>query len=158
MNQLLEFQGIMNETLVLLDTIIEIENRKLDAIAVNDTARLESLMNEEQAFLLQFRGYDKKREDWQKRMGCETATFKEILESLSPEERIQIEPLYQQMNEKVKEVKSVTTCAKKYIELHLHSLNALISSMQKGQPGTPYNNLGETQPGTHQRKLQNTRI
>lgn len=160
MEQFTKFRSIMLETLQLLDSIIAIENRKLDAIAVKDTVKLEALMNEEQAFLLQFRGFDKKREEWQQTMGCESLTFREILEGLPPEQQAQISPIYQEMSEKVKEIKEVTACVKKYLEINLHSLNSLIASMQKGTASTPYNSAGKAQmpEGSPKRKLSQTRI
>lgn len=160
MEQFTKFRSIMLETLQLLDSIIAIENKKLDAIAIKDATKLETLMNEEQAFLLQFRGFDKKREEWQKEQGWESLTFREIILRLSPEQQADIQPVYQQMSEKVKEVKEVTACVKKYLEINLHSLNSLISSMQKGSAGTPYNNAGKTQmpAGSRKRKLPQTRV
>lgn len=130
----------------LVDSVITIENQKLDAIASNDISELDRIMKEEQAIILQLRGLEKKRDRIQDDLGLSSLTFREMIDRNTLSNSKELATLYQQMNEKMKEVKTVTDCTKKYIELHLHGLDTLITNLQNGNSNVNYNKIGEKQP------------
>ncbi len=146
MNESLIFYNIMRDTLHLLNSVISLENQKLDAIASNDVTQLDGIMKEEQATILQFRGLEKKREQIQAEMGLSSLTFREIVEQAPLQNGKDLAALYEEMTAKMQEVKAVTDCTKKYIELHLHSLDLLITNLQNGKSNTNYSKTGEKQP------------
>jgi len=146
MNDGLDFYKIMEEIMNLVDSVIALENQKLDAIASNDISELDRIMKEEQAIILQFRGLEKKRDKIQDDLGLSSLTFREMIDKDTLSNSKELAKLYQQMNEKMKEVKTVTDCTKKYIELHLHSLDTLITNLQNGNSDVNYNKIGEKQP------------
>lgn len=146
MSNISNFCDVIKEIMQLLDDIIALENKKLDAIAANNIEQLDVIMKDEQAIILQFRGLEKKREQAQADLGCPSLSFLEMIEQNTLQGKDNLRLLYQDMNEKMKEVKAVTDCTKKYIELHLHSLDLLITNLQSGKSNTNYTKTGEKQP------------
>ncbi|WP_206459615.1 flagellar protein FlgN [Anaerovorax sp. IOR16] len=146
MNDILNFCNVMKDITRLLDSVISLENKKLEFIAANNITELDVIMKEEQAIILQFRGLEKKREQVQVDLGLSSLTFREMIEQSPSPNKETLSRVYQEMNEKMKEVKAVTDCTKKYIELHLHSLDLLITNLQNGKSNINYNKTGEKQP------------
>ena len=63
MYKLDDFLDLLEKLVLLFDDLTEVEQTKLEAVTKKDIDTLNDCMKEEQAYLLQFRGLDKKREE-----------------------------------------------------------------------------------------------
>ena len=81
-----DFIDLLEKLILLFDDLADVEQTKLEAVTDKDIDTLSDCMKEEQVFLLQFRGIDKKRETIQKDLGFENMKFSEII-SISPSSR-----------------------------------------------------------------------
>lgn len=132
---------IIRSTLALFDDLIVFENKKLDAIAANDILLLDQHMNEEQAYLLKMRGLDAKREKVQKELGFAGLTFREIIEKAEAADKAALLPLFEELNEKSAELKAGIRSTKRYLDLHVNSIAALLEKLEAG--GATYDQSGE---------------
>ena len=124
------FCGIINDMLGLFDEIIDFENRKLDAIAANDVDLLDKFMKDEQAYVLRMKGLEQKREKFQALLGLQDLTFSEMTEMFESDEREKLRRLNEQLSAKALDLKEAITGAKRYIDLHLNSISALIDKLE----------------------------
>lgn len=86
MSKFSAFAGLMNDFIEFFDTLIPIEQEKLDATLHNRVSIVEELMHKEQAAIMRLKGLSLKREAEQKRLGLEGCTFQQILEKISSED------------------------------------------------------------------------
>ena len=82
MYKLDDFLDLLEKLVLLFDDLTEIEQTKLEAVTKKDIDTLNDCMKEEQAYLLQFRGLDKKRESIQKDLGFENMKFSQIITNM----------------------------------------------------------------------------
>jgi SMC interacting uncharacterized protein involved in chromosome segregation len=101
-------------------------------------------MNEEQVFLLQMRNLDFKREKMQQQIGAAGLTFREIIDMFESPEKESLTALFDELSAKSSELKEVITGTKRFIELHLNSITALLAKIE-GNEGV-YNKSGEKEP------------
>ena len=138
------FCKTLNDTLVLFDDLIALENKKVDAIAENDITLLDQYMNDEQAFLLQMRSLDYKREKTQGQLGVPGLTFRQLAEKFEGTEKEALDSLYEDLSAKTTELKEAIAGTKKLIEMHLSSISAVLEKID-GNEGV-YNKSGEKEP------------
>lgn len=137
--------SLMDELISLFREIIELENNKLDAIAVNDVQKIEEFMKDEQVMTLKLKGLDSKRDAVQAACGLDGLTLKEIVGKVqSPDAEILAEK-DEQLRFLVEELQTATACTQKFIELHLHSLDMLLAQLDEPPKNETYDNLGEKQ-------------
>lgn len=132
MNDFTAFTKIIKEYIALFDHLIPIEQEKLDAAVKNRVSFVEDCMHKEQAAVLQLRGLEQKRETEQRRLGMEGYTFRQILES-APEEADVLNPLFDQLAERVRSFQSVSASAKDIIEVNLHVIQTALASEGPGK-------------------------
>ncbi len=132
MNDFTAFTKIIKEYIALFDHLIPIEQEKLDAAVKNRVTFVEDCMHKEQAAVLQLRGLEQKRETEQRRLGMEGYTFRQILES-APEEADVLNPLFDQLAERVRSFQSVSASAKDIIEVNLHVIQTALASEGPGK-------------------------
>ena len=82
MYKLDDFLDLLEKLVLLFDDLTEVEQTKLEAVTKKDIDTLNDCMKEEQAYLLQFRGLDKKRESIQKDLGFENMKFSQIITNI----------------------------------------------------------------------------
>jgi len=135
------FCKVIRETITLFDELLALEGKKIDAIAENDIALLDQYMNDEQVYLLQMKGLDYKREKMQEQLGMQSLTFRQMIDEFDGTERESLASLYEELSSKSAELKEAITSTKRFIDLHLNSISALLEKLDGGQ-GT-YNKSGE---------------
>ena len=69
MDQFSNFIKLLNDYIALFDALIEVEQEKLIAAKKNRVTFVEEAMKKEQVFILKLRGFDKKREQLQQKLG-----------------------------------------------------------------------------------------
>ncbi|MBO8463809.1 MAG: flagellar export chaperone FlgN [Firmicutes bacterium] len=122
MYNLSNFIQLLKDYISLFDALVEVEQEKLLAAKKNRVTFVEEAMKKEQVYILQLKGYDKKREQIQQELGFSSLSFQQILEQVSKEENDQLTPLFYQFQEKVALLQEVSENAKKMIELNLHTI------------------------------------
>lgn len=133
MNDFSNFIKLIEDYIVLFDNLIPIEQEKLDAAVKNQVTFIEDCMHKEQAAVLQLRGLEQKREAEQKRLGMDNYTFKEILAHAPEEASVALEPLFDQLSERVRSFRSISDSAKDIIEVNLHVIQSALASDAAGK-------------------------
>ena len=124
------FCAIIGDMTALFDELADFENKKLDAIAANDVAQLDKYMKEEQVYLLKMKGLEQRREKFQNRLGAPGLTFSGLIGKFGEPERDILTPLYDELASKTTEVRDAVSCTKRYIDLHLNSISALLEKLE----------------------------
>ena len=106
----------------LLRQNIPLEEEKLKAVRENKVSFVEDCMRKEQAVLLKMRGLEQKREQILKAAGYEGKTLREILQEVSPEERIRLQPVVDEFLTNVQNFNSLNEESMKLIRLNLHQI------------------------------------
>ena len=104
-------------------------------------------MHKEQAFILQLRGLEQKREAQQKLLGMEDYTFRQILEEVPAETASVLTPLFARLSDQIRLFQSINASAKDIMEVNLHVINSALAkkAMEKethAAPGTKKDNRG----------------
>lgn len=116
------FIDIIKEFIQLFESLISIEQTKLDASVKNRVSFVEDCMNKEQAAVLHLRGLEQKREKAQKQLGMENLTFREILENAPSEAADVLRPMFDKLSFQVRTFQALSESAKESIEINLHML------------------------------------
>lgn len=133
MHDFTAFTKIIEELIALFDHLIPIEQEKLDAAVKNRVTFVEDCMHKEQAAVLQLRGLEQKREAEQTRLGMEGYTFRQILEHVSEETANVLNPLFDQLAERVRTFQSINNSARDIIEVNLHVIQAALAAEGPGK-------------------------
>lgn len=147
MKDLASLYKLLDSITVLFDKLLVVENDKLDAIAANDVEKLDGFMLSEQALTMELRSLDAKREKLQTELGYDKYTLKEIISSLLPESPGDAERLRTVMGlleQRTEELTLAVECTKKFIELHLQSIDFVLARMgEQRDRENSYQSTGE---------------
>ena len=149
MHNFTNFIQLLHEYTTLFDALIKVEQEKLMAAKKNRVTFVEEAMRKEQAYVLQLRGFDKKREQIQHDLGFSSLSFQQILEQVSPEEKDQLIPLFHQFKERITLLQEVSDNAKKMIEINLHTIQKAL----KEQSTSTTSSLPKQVGNFHSRKI-----
>lgn len=134
MNGYIEIKGIMDEYISLMDKLITFEKEKLQAIQGKKTEELDAFLKEEQAYLLQLRGLDQKREKIQKENGFEGMTYRQIIAKAQGDMQHDLDESFQQLDVKTKEFKELIKTINSYIDIKLHTIDAVMEKFGAEPP------------------------
>ena len=121
--------SVLNSICTLFDRLLVVENNKLDAIAINDVDMLDEYMRAEQAFTMELRGLDARREKILEDLGLSGLTMSTIIERYSGEDRTKLSVIFEKLQERTEEIQVAVACTKRFIELHLQSLDLVLDRM-----------------------------
>lgn len=127
------FADLMREFIDFFDTLIPIEQDKLDATVKNRVALVEDFMHKEQAAVMRLRGLEQKREAEQKRLGLEGCTFRQILGKVSEEDAAILKPLFDKMDSQIRTIQSLSGSIKDAIEVNLRVIELSLSGDSSGK-------------------------
>ncbi len=127
MNSYIEIKEIIDEYIELMDKLIVFEQDKLEAIKEKNNDALNTFLKEEQVYLLQLRGLDKKRETIQKHLGIDGLTYKEIIEKTQGTIRKEFETSYDILSIKISQFEDLQNTIKTYIDIKLHTIDSLMN-------------------------------
>ncbi len=136
-----EFQRVIKEMTALFHQFTGVEQVKLEAAAGNHVATVEECMTKEQSLVLKLRGLEKEREKSQKEAGYEGMRFREILASVSEEERKELLPLFDGLSREIQIFQEVSDDAAKIISNNLHMIRRALD--EKG--GVTYGGDGKNE-------------
>lgn len=138
MKDLETFCGVIRDYISLFDHLIEIEEKKIDAVTKEQITFVENCMNQEQAAILKLRGLEMQREETMKDLGCEGLSFREMTEK-NPDFSASLLPLFQTLSARVQTFRTLSDSAKDLIETNLHIVNSILaesSAPAYGQNGS----------------------
>ena len=116
------FADLMKEFIEFFDTLIPIEQDKLDATVKNRVGILEDFMHKEQAAVMRLRGLEQKREAELKRLGLEGCTFRQILDKIPDTDAAMLKPLFDRIDSQVRVMQSLSGSIKDAIEVNLRMI------------------------------------
>ena len=131
MNDYTQFIKVIEEFILLFDTLIDIEQNKLEAALANKVSLIEDYMNKEQAAILAFRGLEQRREKEQEKLGLAGQKFRDILKNVPEDTAVTLTPLFQEMSQRVQDFQAVSASSKQTIEVRLHTIQAALASEQQ---------------------------
>lgn len=127
------FIAVIQELIALFGDLIPVEQEKLDAAIKNRVSFVEECMHKEQAFVLQLKGLEQKREAQQKLLGLEDYSFRQILEQIPAETAAVLTPLFDQLAAQIRLFQSINASAKDIIEVNLHVINSALAKKSVGK-------------------------
>ncbi len=133
MNDFSAFADLMKEFNAFFDTLIPIEQDKLDATVKNRVALVEDYMHKEQAAVMRLKGLEQKREMEQKRLGLEGCTFRQILERIPDTDAAMLKPLFDKMDRQIRTLQSLSGSIKDAIEVNLRVIDLNLAGNVSGK-------------------------
>lgn len=133
-----DFIDLLEKLILLFDDLTDVEQTKLNAIKKRDIDALNDCMKEEQAYLLQFRGLDKKRESMQKELGFENMKLTEIIPTLKDKQyKDEFQELYDALKETMNYYQQIHNSAKSIIETRLIGIERAIDILKDSSTPAP---------------------
>lgn len=127
------FADLMKEFIEFFDTLIPLEQDKLDATVKNRVSLLEDYMHKEQAAVMRLRGLEQKREAEQKRLGLEGCTFRQILEKVPDMDAAMLKPLFDRLDNQVNTMQSLSRSIKDAIDVNLRVIELNLAGDSSGR-------------------------
>ena len=138
MYKLDDFIDLLEKLILLFDDLADVEQTKLDAVKERNVDTLNDCMKEEQAYLLQFRGLDKKRETVQKEFGFENMKFSEIIPTIKDKQyKDEFQELYDTLKETMNYYQQIHNSAKSIIETRLIGIERAIDILKDSSTPAP---------------------
>lgn len=133
MSKFSAFADLMKEFIEFFDTLIPLEQDKLDATVKNRVALVEDFMHKEQAAVMRLRGLEQKREAEQKRLGLEDCTFRQILEKVPDVDAAMLKPLFDRLDSQVNTMQSLSGSIKDAIDVNLRVIELNLAGDSSGR-------------------------
>ncbi|MBR5229705.1 MAG: flagellar export chaperone FlgN [Firmicutes bacterium] len=127
-----KFKEIIRQTITAIKQFTEIEQVKLKAAAESSITTVESCMTREQSMVLRVRGLDNERTKWQESNGYGGLTFRQILDKVSPEEKTELQPLFDELSDSIKLFQDVRKSAEQIIRTNLYVVNKKLEEQGRG--------------------------
>lgn len=128
-------QGICEE----LDTLSEVEQRKIAAIQAGDLETLEACMKQEQAAALSLRGREQHRQKMLQALGLEQVSLRDLPQHCPPEDKARTAEISQQVLRSYQVLSSAQTAARTLMESNLRHIQKELDRRQETNqaPATP---------------------
>lgn len=136
-----DFIDLLEKLILLFDDLTDIEQTKLEAVKSKNMDTLNDCMKDEQVYLLQFRGLDKKRESIQKELGFENMKFAQIIANIKDKQyKQEFEELYSTLKETMDFYQQIHHNTKSIIEFNLMSIDRAIDILKQQSPSVTKGN------------------
>lgn len=136
------FSTILMELIQTLDEFQKIETDKLNAASAREHQKIDGFLKEEQALLLKLRGLEQHRMQAQAALGWKDLTFREILNLATDEQKEQLEPLFEQMETKMQDLKETKSSSDRIIRVRLREFETILSNGDAQVPSHFQNTYG----------------
>lgn len=123
-----EFCLTVQSIIQTVSEITDLERDKAAAAAQRQHHLLDGYINQEQAAMLKLRGFEKKRSQYMEQLGFGQLTFRQILETVSPQEFEQLSPLFTELMEGLKVLTDTKTDTDRLIRSKLRELDLFLSA------------------------------
>lgn len=136
-----KFRRVVNDLIKLFEESLSLEHRKLKAIEQDRVADVEECMKQEQALVMKLRGLDQKRLRVQKELGWEGKNFRQIIEVVPQEERLEMQQLLERLERAMLVFQDTNQSAMDMMKIHLREIEKVIKFKdpegQYSQEGNP---------------------
>lgn len=140
MENYFDFISLIKDFIQLFNSLINIEQNKLNYVIENKVSFMEECVNKEQALVLRLKGLEQRRETLQCSMDMENLTFREILDKVPEDVHTELSPLFDELSQKVRTFQSVNDNARDMIQLNLYKIHSATPSSLSGTEETHFTN------------------
>lgn len=133
-----EFTAVIQDLITLVGNIGRVEDAKARAASEKHHHLLDGYIQEEQAQILKLRGLEQHRIRLAETLGWNSLTFRQILETVPPDQSKRLEPLFVQLEETLSQLQLARKSSEQIINVRLHELQTAIAR----QEGSSYDNSG----------------
>lgn len=127
-----EFAAVIRDLTDTAKHISHIEEAKAEAASVNRHDQMDGFIQDEQAYILKLRGQEQHRIRLSEELGWKSLTFRQILETASPEQAELLTPLFLALEDQLKQLEQSRGAAEKIINARLRELQIAIARQQGG--------------------------
>lgn len=132
MNIYEEILGQMQEYSAIFDVLIDFEQEKFEAVKDQKLETLDGYLKKEQAYLLQVRGLEVRREELLKKAALpQTHTFRQIINDAEGDIKGDLQNLYQELDDKIARFKNILESVNEYIDLKLFSVEGALDKIRE---------------------------
>lgn len=147
-----KFKKVIQDLIAIFEEYLPLEQKKLKAVQEDNVAVVEECMTQEQALILKLRGLEHKRESAQKELGWEGKNFSQILETVSKEDRPEMQKLFDDLERTMGVFQDTNKNAMLTMEVHLREINKIIKMKDpEGRYSQEGNPLQKDRPMTSRR-------
>lgn len=142
-NQYDRFYNYLNELLQNYTKLGELLAQKLSAIARFDIATLDSVIKEEQVFVLLSRGFDSNIQLHRDRLSLKGDSLSEVIKEMPEDQQPRFRGMFVKLKSRLDEVKQLNERCQSLIEERIYTIERSIHQLDKsstisyGKPGAP---------------------
>lgn len=125
------FASYLNELLQNYTNLAELLNRKLAAISRFDVKALDSIMKDEQVFVLVSRGFDSNIQMYRDKLSLKGDSLSAVIRELPGEYQSEFDLLFIKLKSKLDEVKDLNGKCQSLIEERIYTLERKIHQLDK---------------------------
>ena len=131
-DKVLSFFQFMVKYTEFMDSMVEQEDKKYGALISNDIARMDKAISEQQAMLMRLEVLEKQRVEMQDNIGFKNFTFKQILDSVDPQDSDEFQVLFDRISRYTEQIQISNERSKDFVKMNLHILNMLSTDDAQG--------------------------
>lgn len=133
-----EFTAVIRDLTAVVGDIGRTEDAKAQAASEKHHQLLDGYIQREQALILKLRGLEQHRIQLAETLGWNSLTFRQILETASPDQVAILRPLFVQLEEQLNMMQQSRKSSEQIIQVRLHELQVALAR----QEGSSYDNTG----------------
>ncbi len=120
---------LLEKSLGFYRDFLDLEKKKYEDLLSGRLEKLDGRLKREQAFVLESRGLDRKRQKLMDQTGNPRASFRELLPDFPPEKREKAESLYRGLSEVLFELKRANARCQKMAKVRLNQVSRVLSKL-----------------------------
>jgi hypothetical protein len=125
-----ELLRFFEQMLVFYREFFAFEREKYEIIVSDDFEKLDAFLKKEQAFTMKARGFEKDRIKILEKLGCEQATFRQLIEEVDPARKEAMQKLYEDLSSAVADVKEMNERAAGMVRAKMNRVTKILSKME----------------------------
>lgn len=126
-----KFASYLNELLQNYTNLAELLNRKLAAVSRFDVKSLDSIMKDEQVFVLVSRGFDSNIQMYRDKLSLKGGSLSAVIRELPEEYQAEFDLLYIKLRSKLDEVKGLNERCQSLIEERIYTVERKMHQLDK---------------------------
>ncbi len=134
-----ELKNVLIDMIIFFDEFSNIEQKKLDAVMVNDVDALEKCLQEEFACSIKMKGLERKRLQELEKLGEDNESIKTVLEDPSNENEHELRDVYDKLQVKLEDFRENSKIIKKEIDIKMASIKILLDRLENYSTKGTYN-------------------
>lgn len=124
-----KYKDTLNRLQEILSKLRLTENELTSAAAEQDTGAMNELVNASQPDMLTFRGLESKRTAYEKELGIQGKSFRDVLSECTDEQREALEPVYNAISRELKLFEDARDSADRIMKVRLMDVNEALKDI-----------------------------